>query len=183
MDTLETMTPLHRSPAELEAGLDHVRQSPKTGGTLARIVIRPKTDERIILESVALSPESGVHGDRWAGTGRPNARVQVTLMNSRAIALFAGTPERWALAGDQLFVDLDLADDNLKPGQRLSIGTAILEVSETPHLGCAKFAARFGKAAFELVNSDPGKRLHLRGINASVIQAGTVTVGDRVEKC
>src|SRR5512134_1597327 len=176
MENVDSTATLHLSPAQLEAGLDGIRQSPRDNGRLDRVLIRPGTDERVVLDLAELSPQLGVHGDRWARAGSPNLKAQVTLMNSRAIALFAQSPERWSLAGDQLYVDLDLSEDNLRPGQRLSIGSAILEVSDKPHLGCAKFAARFGQAAFEWVNSDLGKQLHLRGINARVVQAGQVKV-------
>jgi hypothetical protein len=34
--------------------------------------------------------------------------MQLNAMNTRVVALVAQDPSRWALAGDQLFVDLDL---------------------------------------------------------------------------
>jgi MOSC domain-containing protein YiiM len=51
-----------------------------------------------------------------------------------------------------------------------------------PHTGCKKFSSRFGVEAMKFVNSPEGKQLHLRGINAKVIQAGAIQVGDVVEK-
>jgi MOSC domain-containing protein YiiM len=104
------------------------------------------------------------------------------MINARAIALIAQDPDRWPLAGDQLYIDLDLSDDNLPPGTRLVLGSAILEVSAVPHTGCKKFSSRFGLDAMKFVNSPEGKRLHLRGINARVIQAGTIRVGDLAQK-
>ena len=92
------------------------------------------------------------------------------------------TNSRWALAGDQLFVDFDLSEANLPAGTCIAIGSAILEVSSTPHTGCAKFSERFGKDALKFVNSPDGKQLHLRGINARVVQAGEIRVGDVVKK-
>lgn len=103
-------------------------------------------------------------------------------MNARTVALLAQSEEHWPLAGDQLYVDLDLSDDNLPPGTRLSIGSAILEVSADPHTGCQKFSSRFGVEALKFVNSPEGKRLHLRGINTKVLQAGTIKVDDVVRK-
>jgi MOSC domain-containing protein YiiM len=103
-------------------------------------------------------------------------------MNSRAIALVAQDETRWALAGDQLYVDMDLSDENLPAGTRLALGTTILEVSPEHHTGCKKFAMRYGTDATKFVNSKEGKRLHLRGVNAKILQAGTVRVGDVIKK-
>jgi MOSC domain-containing protein YiiM len=103
-------------------------------------------------------------------------------MNARVIALLAGEQERWSLAGDQLYVDLDLSNENLPPGTRLAIGGALVEVTALPHTGCQKFKARFGRDALVFVNSARGKQLHLRGINARVIQPGKICVGDVVKK-
>jgi MOSC domain-containing protein YiiM len=174
---------LHLTTVELEAGLDYVRQSPKDEGTLSYIVVRPERDERVVLQECEMSVEQGVHGDMWLRKGTPHLDAQVMLINTRAIDLLARTPDRWALAGDQLYVDLDLSEDNLQAGQRLAVGSAILEVTSKPHKGCAKFAQRFGKEALEFVNSPQGWQLHLRGICAHVVQDGTVKVGDRIVKC
>jgi MOSC domain-containing protein YiiM len=186
-EAVEAPTALHPSRVELEAGLDYIRQSPKNHGTLESIVIRPQRDERLVLETVELSPQFGVHGDNWATRGglslpdgSPHPAGQVTVMNARAIALLARTKDRWALAGDQLYVDLDLSEDNLQPGQQLNVGTVILEVTDKPHRGCAKFSARYGPEALKFVNSEAGWHLHLRGIYVKVVQAGKVRVGDDV---
>ena len=96
--------------------------------------------------------------------------------------LLAQRPERWSLAGDQLFVDLDLSPENLPPGTRLAMGSAAIEVTKQPHTGCAKFVERFGLDAVKFVNSDEGKQLHLRGINARVALPGVIRVGDIVSK-
>jgi MOSC domain-containing protein YiiM len=152
-------------------------------------VIRPETDARIALKQCELSPELGVHGDNWAKgcwmslpDGRPHPDVQVTIMNPRAIALIAQGEARWPLAGDNLFVDLDLSTDNLPPGTRLAVGSALLEITAVPHKGCSKFAARYGVDATRFVNSRDGLRLHLRGIYARIVERGLITVGDMVEK-
>ncbi len=108
--------------------------------------------------------------------------MQINIMNVRVIALVAQTQERWHLAGDQLFIDMDLSDANLPPGTRLSLGSAVIEVTAQPHTGCHKFVARFGADAVKFVNSPLGKQLHLRGINARVVQAGVIRVGDVAKK-
>jgi MOSC domain-containing protein YiiM len=103
-------------------------------------------------------------------------------MNSRMVDLVAGSKERWELAGDNLFVDLDLSRDNLHAGQRLKIGACVIEITEESHNGCAKFRQRFGPAALEVVNSPTGNQLRLRGIYAKVIEAGDVHVGNMITK-
>jgi hypothetical protein len=174
---------------ELEAGLDYIRQSPQDKGVLELIARRPRDNEREALEVGQLNLQSGLEGDNWItrgssrttdGTAHPD--MQITLMNSRVIALVAGDKERWPLAGDQLYVDMDLSAENLPPGTRLKIGGAVIEVSAQPHTGCAKFIARFGLDAQKFVNSPEGKQLHLRGINARVIQSGAIQIGDLVRK-
>jgi hypothetical protein len=177
------------SESELLGGVEYIKKSPRDCGTLELIVIRPKKDERFVLSECALSSRLGVHGDNWAlgcwrslPDGSPHPDVQVTLMNSRCIALLAQEKSRWALAGDNLFVDLDLRDDNLPCGQRLAIGTVVLEITDQAHNGCKKFSQRYGPEAVKFVNSTLGKQLHLRGIYAKIVQDGDVKVGDRCKK-
>jgi hypothetical protein len=177
------------SMTELEAGMEHIRQSPKDQGTLQMIVRRPNVDEREVLHDGELNTTEGLAGDTWkvrvsvhSKDGLPSPNKQITIMNARTISLLAQSEEHWPLAGDQLYVDMDLSDDNLPPGTQLAIGSAILEVSPDPHTGCQKFSSRFGVEALKFVNSEEGKRLHLRGINTKVIQAGIIRVGDAVRK-
>lgn len=177
----------HLTEPELQAGLPHIQASPRDGGLLEMIVVRPRDRERLVLQECDLSLRLGAAGDAWSQgcwktleDGSPHPDVQITLMNSRCIALLAGERSRWPLAGDQLYVDLDLSGDNLPVGQRLEIGTAVLEITAIAHTGCALFAERFGAPALRFVNSPDGKRLHLRGIYARVVQDGRVAVGDRV---
>lgn len=179
----------HLTMTELEAGLDAIRQAPKNEGVLELIVRRPQIDDREILEVGELDVAEGLIGDNWRvrgssrttdGTSHPD--MQLNIMNARVIALVAQDKDRWQLAGDQLFIDLDLSTDNLPPGTQLSLGSAVIEVTNQPHTGCKKFLARFGKDALQLISSPVGKQLQLRGINAKVIQSGTIKAGDVVKK-
>jgi hypothetical protein len=179
----------HLSTEQLEAGLATIRESPNDHGALELIVRRPQVDAREVLEVAELNLEEGLAGDTWnqrpsgrTESGGPHPEMQLNVMNSRAIALVAGAQQRWALAGDQLYVDLDLSDANVPAGTQLAIGSAIIEVTAQPHTGCAKFAQRFGPDALRFVNVGAGKDLHLRGINAKVVQPGTIRRGDMVTK-
>jgi hypothetical protein len=174
---------------ELEAGIDVILESPLDGGELKMIVRRPNENEREILVEGTLDLELGLTGDNWKtrgssrtsdGFGHPD--MQLTIMNSRSAALVAINKNRWPLAGDQLYIDINLSDKNLPHGSRLEIGEAIVEITPIPHNGCKKFTERFGIDAVKFVNSPLGKELHLRGVNAKVIKPGIIRVGDTVRK-
>lgn len=181
-DLIEAANQNHASTAELEAGLDHVRESPRELGSLELIVCRPAVNERVELASADLDVSHGLVLDSWNARSAPNPKAQVTVMNARAAQLFARDRSRWALAGDQLYVDFDLSPTHLPAGTRIAVGAAVLEVTDQPHLGCPKFTARFGADARALTNSDEGLALNLRGINTRVVQGGTVRLGDSVRK-
>ncbi len=171
----------HLTTEEIEANLGKVIESPKDNGVLELIVRRPKEDEREVLDVGELDTEKGLVGDDWL-TDDGNLETQIAIMNSRIIDLIAQDKERWKLAGDQLFIDLNLSDENLPSGTKLQIGSAILEITPQPHNGCKKFVERFGLDAMKFVNSPVGKQFHLRGIYAKVIQSGTIRQGDSVKK-
>jgi MOSC domain-containing protein YiiM len=173
------VTPVHATAAELAAGLAEVERSPREHGSLVMIVRRPRSGAREVLESALLDADEGLVGDRWA-LGKRRRVNQITLINTRLVALVARTRERWPLAGDQLYVDFDLGLAHLPAGSRVSVGAAEVEVSPEPHTGCRLFSERYGKAALELVNSPAGHALQLRGINAWVVKSGQVQVGDVV---
>ena len=175
----------------LEEGLDHVRRSPADRGRLEMIVRRPTVDEREVVPRATLDLSEGLVGDNWRARGSrttPDGLAhpdkQITVMNARAIALVAGPPDRWPLAGDQLYVDLDLSVASLPAGSRLRIGHTVIEVSASPHRGCAKFADRFGEEAVRFFNSEEGCALRLRGLNARVVVPGEIRFGSvvRVER-
>jgi MOSC domain-containing protein YiiM len=176
----------HLSIEQIELGMSDVLASPLDDGRLEAIVIRPGHNQREYREAGYLSPTGGLEGDRWATTkgndGRPNPDAQISLMNSRLLKMIAGEEERMALAGDNLIVDLDLSETNMPAGQRFSVGEVLLEVTDLAHTGCGKFAERFGPNALRYINAAKRRPLHLRGIFARVLKAGTVRVGDVVQK-
>lgn len=180
-------TAKHLTMAELEAGLEHIRQSPRDEGPVVMIVRRPGVNEREVVDEAELDPVHGLVGDNWGAKGSlstldgsAHPDMQLTIMNARVIELVAQDRARWPLAGDQLYVDLDLSAENLPPGTRLMIGSAIVEVTAVPHTGCHKFSARFGRDAMKFVNWS--KDLHYRGINAKTVRGGMIRVGDVVRK-
>jgi MOSC domain-containing protein YiiM len=179
----------HVTAEELEAGVDDIGRAPADEGSVELIVRRPEVGEREVLDEALLDVEEGLVGDGWrsrgsrrTADGSAHPDMQLTLMNARAIALIARDRDRWPLAGDQLYVDFDLSVDNLPAGTRLAIGEAVIELTEVPHTGCAKFSARFGTDALKFVNKSPGRELRLRGANARIVEPGTVRVGDAVSK-
>jgi MOSC domain-containing protein YiiM len=172
----------HRTAKELSASLPVILESPTAEGRVASIVRRPVEGEREVLEVGDLDLAEGLVGDRWSRSPAPNPEAQLTLMNVRAADAIAGSPERRPLAGDQVYVDLDLSVVNLPPGTRLAVGGAVVEITAEPHTGCAKFSARFGSEALKFVNKPPGRELRLRGVNARVVSPGAIRVGDAISK-
>jgi hypothetical protein len=179
----------HLTIADLHAGLDEIRKSPTNEGVLKLIVRRPQVDRREVLSEGELDPLEGLVGDTWRSRtssrtrdSGPHPDMQLNIMNARVVALVAQSPDRWQLAGDQLFIDMDLSAGNLPPGTQLALGSAVVEVTDQPHTGCQKFVKRFGLDAMKFVNSAVGKELSLRGINAKVVRPGGIQVGDLATK-
>ncbi len=179
----------HLSGEELDAGVEEIRRSPADGGALLMIVRRPAVDRREVLVEGVLDVADGLVGDTWkdrgsASTpdGSANLEAQVTIINSRALDLMAQSEDRWPLSGDQLVIDIDMCQENLPAGTRLSIGSAVIEISEKPHTGCVKFADRFGKDALRFVSTPTAMQMRLRGVNTRVVKSGTIRAGDVVEK-
>jgi hypothetical protein len=176
---------------ELEGELRHVALAPTASGILEVLARRPDYGEREVLESAVLDEVEGLVGDSWhwryntrTPDGRPDPLGQLNVMCSRSAALIAGSSDRdrWVLAGDQLYIDVDLSEAGTPAGTRFAIGEAEIEITAKPHRGCPKFTARFGDDALRLVNSEVGVALNLRGRNARVTRGGTIHVGDPVER-
>lgn len=180
----------HLTTEELEAGLGEILAAPAAAGTVELIVRRPAVAEREVLEEASLDLVEGLVGDTWrvrgskqTADGSSHPDMQLNVMSARVVDLVAaGDRERWALAGDQLYVDLDLSEANLPPGTQLALGSAVIEVTDQPHTGCVKFSARFGADAHRFVNTSAHRHLRLRGLNAKVVEPGTVSSGDPIRK-
>ena len=177
----------HRTAEELAAGLDAIRRSPRGTGRVELVVRRPAVGEREVLDEGRLDLAVGLVGDTWdqrpsarTDDGGPHPDMQLNIMNAAAAALIAGARERWPLAGDQLYVDLDIGVDALPEWTKLRIGTAVIEITDQPHTGCAQFSQRFGVDALRFVNSPDGKAVRARGVNARVVEPGLVRPGDEI---
>lgn len=178
---------MHLTPAALHARREHLLDVPRDLGRLELVVARPEQGRRLLLDEARLDLEHGLVGDNWLtrgsrrrSDGSADPDKQVTVMNIRVAALVAGDEERIPLAGDQLFVDLDLSVDNLPVGSTLTIGSAVLLVTPPPHTGCAKFVTRFGADAMRFVNSPVGRANRWRGMNTRILQPGVVRVGQPI---
>jgi MOSC domain-containing protein YiiM len=178
-----------RHSRNFEQHLARIGEDSTDGGRLELIVRRPAVDEREVLTEAMLDEADGLVGDGWAargsrstpdGSADPDA--QLTVMSTRVLEAIEPDRRRWPLAGDQLYVDFDLSLETLPAGSRLAIGTAVIEVSETPHTGCAKFSARFGSEALRWINSPVGRAHRMRGLNARIVEGGMVRTGDAVRR-
>ncbi len=174
---------------DIENRMPWVLDSPGDKGRVELIVARPKTNEREVLSQALFSSEAGVAGDNWQkqcwktlASGQADPVVQVAIMNARMIEVLTRDKNQWPLAGDQLFIDLDLSVNNLSPGTRLQIGSAVLEITAEPHRACSKFKQRFGDVARQYVNSAQGDAHRLRGVYAKIISTGEVSTGDVIHK-
>ena len=182
--------PVLTTIADLEASLGHLRAAPAETGSLEMVVRRPAGGLREILDEGVLDEAVGLVGDNWLSRARSRAIAEgrhldamVTVMGARMVGLLGDTAEVRALAGDQLYVDLDISHENLPAGSRIGVGAeAVLEVTAKPHTGCKKFLAHFGDDALAFVNCDVGRQLRLRGLNGRVVRGGVVRPGDVVRR-
>jgi hypothetical protein len=143
----------------------------------------------VILDEAILDVTSGLVGDGWLARGSramsdgaANPAAQLTLMSTRVLAAIEPDRTRWPLAGDQLHLDLDLSLENLPAGTRLTVGSAVLEVTELPHTGCAQFSARFGADALRWISTPTGRANRMRGMYVRIVTGGTLRLGDIVRK-
>jgi len=178
-----------RESRDFDGHLPRIREDSAAGGRLELIVRRPAVDEREVLTEALLDEADGLVGDGWAARGSRSTPdgsadldAQLTVISTRVLEAIEPDRQRWALAGDQLYVDFDLSLESLPAGSRLAIGAAVIEVSETPHTGCAKFSARFGSDALRWINSPVGRAHRMRGLNARIVESGTVRTGDAVRR-
>ncbi len=174
--------PLHRSFENLEAAVRGLDAGPKDNGSLDTIVFRLPDEGRATPARAQVSPEGGLHGDRWILNPERNPGAQITLMNADVALAITGSQDRITLTGDNLIVRLDLGEENLPSGTRLRIGEATIEVSDVPHTGCQKFSRRFGEGALRLVSLKEYRSRKLRGINVRVVAGGQIAVGDAIRK-
>ncbi len=183
----EPMAP-HRTTEELVDFLPTLDDAPKDRGTLRLLVRRPTLNQREVLTEGELDLSVGLVGDNWSTRGSRSTpdgsadpQAQLNIMGYPMVEFLAQDPSREPLAGDQMYFDLDLSHDNLPAGSRVAIGSqAVIEVTEKPHTGCAKFIERFGAEAMKFVNGTHGRPRRLRGLCARVVVAGVVRVGDEV---
>ncbi|HEX6221675.1 MAG TPA: MOSC domain-containing protein [Acidimicrobiia bacterium] len=177
---------MHRTTAQLDSLLDGILAAPQDAGPIEMIVRRPSENQREVIDSGELTSAEGLVGDDWKNRvdegAEPYREAQLTLMNARVADAVAVTRDRWPLAGDQIYVDMDISKENLPAGTRLRIGDAVVEISETPHTGCAKFSGRFGKEALRWANVGEGRDRRFRGVYAFVVEDGGFAVGDKVTK-
>jgi hypothetical protein len=168
---------------------DAVLASPRDDAVVELIVRRPERDVREVLADARLDPVEGLVGDGWLARGSKSTPdrsadplSQLTIMNTRVLAAIEPDRSRWPLAGDQLYAALHLGLDNLPPGARLHVGGALVEVTERPHTGCAKFAERFGLDALRWISTPAGKAARMRGMYVRVLEGGAVRLGDAIRK-
>ena len=180
----------HRTTAELEQGLGDVMASPRDEGPVRLIVRRPGRGRREVLAAGELDQEVGLVGDDWIdrpsrATGRPSPYAQLTVMNARFAALITGDagPDAWAQAGDQLYVDLDLSQENLPAGLPAGRGQRHHRDLCRSRIRAAPSSSPASDSdAMRLANSERGRDLRLRGANAVVVRSGVVHTGDVARK-
>ncbi len=175
--------------SRFEPALTDIQAAPRDAGRLERIIRRPAVDERETIAEATLDPTVGLVGDDWldrgsrhTSDGSADPDTQITLVSIRVLRAIEPDPDRWALAGDQLYVDLDLRTEALPSGARLSIGSAVIEITGIPHNGCAKFSARFGGDALRWINSPTGRAHRMRGAHARIVVGGTIHAGDTIRR-
>jgi len=186
-----TETEKHAFPSleSLEARKPWVLDAPKDNAPVLSLCIRPAEGERRFVERIRFDPQAGVVGDRWRWKawmhlpdGRPDPRIQVCMLGTRVLQLVRREGSSMIHPGDTVIADMDFSEANLPAGQRLQLGSAVLEVSDVFNTGCAKWQERYGPAALRWINRPGNRALRLRGILARVVAPGEATLNDTLRK-
>ncbi|MBD5780509.1 hypothetical protein IEN85_13495 [Pelagicoccus sp. NFK12] len=179
----------HATLEFLNARRDWVLAAPKDNAPILTLCLRPELGERSFVSSLQLDPKQGVVGDRWIRKtwmytidGKPDPRIQVCLLGSRVLQLIRRDPDGMTYPGDNIIADMDFSESNLPVGQRLQIGSAIIEVSDVFNTACSKWNERHGSDSIKWINLPENKEHRFRGILCRVVQAGEVTLTDKIQK-
>lgn len=170
----------HPSGAEIERRLAAVGPSECDKGTVETLCLRPARNERHEVDAIVFTVDGGAVGDMWQTYHDRVEKEQVALINSRILRAIEPDHDKALLAGDQMFVDFDLSERNLPVGSHIQVGNAVLEITDEPHPGCAKFTKRFGKEAYQWTHQHPEERR--RGAYSRVVRGGSVRKGDKIIK-
>jgi hypothetical protein len=168
--------------------LPHILAAPKTDAPIAMLCFRPGFNQRSFPDSLTLTREKGIPGERWLTQpwlrlpdGRPDPRIQVSILPTRVADLVWQDRVTTIHPGDPIIADLDMTAANLPPGTLIRAGTATLRVSDELNAGCVKWKARFGQAAMDWIAHPDHAHLRLRGVLCSIEIDGIVTLTDRLQ--
>ena len=177
------------SRIQLDQALPDVMAAPKDRAAIGMLCLRPERNQRKFVDQIEVSPQKGIAGERWLESpwlttpeGAPHPGIQISILQQRVLDLVWQDRENTPHPGDTFVVDMDLSHDNLPVGQLLSVGTAILKVSDVFNDGCVKWKARYGAAAKDWIVADDHPKLRLRGVLCSVERAGLLKAGDFLTK-
>jgi len=174
---------------ELQRALAHVQSAPKDGATVEMLCMRPDFGQRNFVDKLELTTASGIPGERWTKhpwmtleDGSPDPRIQVSILGRRVLDLVWRDRENTPHPGDTMIADMDMSEANLPAGQHLSIGSAVLEVSDLFNEACVKWKVRYGAYARAWITLPDNRPLRLRGILCRIVKDGIVRNGDVITK-